>query len=172
MDSDGSDIGTSYEHMHINTNNTDHHPPTASPPTPPPADRTHTRTHTRTPSSSPKLTKPPPTHISHRDREPRTSNGHAHRRTSSGRSGHLPLANPAPAPDPEAPVDPSVGDATTSGLPNRYTRNPPTTPILLPEYRYCSRDEIVRPFRAHHCRACGTVCALTMQYDHPISYCF
>jgi hypothetical protein len=38
-----------------------------------------------------------------------------------------------------------------------YTRRPATTPILRPEYRYCGRDEIIKPYRAHHCRMCGTV---------------
>lgn len=37
------------------------------------------------------------------------------------------------------------------------TRKPPPRAVLLPENRYCSRDEIVKPYRAHHCRACGTV---------------
>jgi palmitoyltransferase len=36
-------------------------------------------------------------------------------------------------------------------------RQPPILPILRPEYRYCRRCELVRPPRAHHCRACGTV---------------
>lgn len=36
-------------------------------------------------------------------------------------------------------------------------RRPPTVPILLPEHRYCGLDEIVKPYRTHHCRTCGTV---------------
>lgn len=36
-------------------------------------------------------------------------------------------------------------------------RCPPATPILLPEFRYCSRCKIVKPHRTHHCRSCGTV---------------
>jgi len=36
-------------------------------------------------------------------------------------------------------------------------RRPPTTPSLLPAYRYCYSDKLVKPYRAHHCRACGTV---------------
>lgn len=36
-------------------------------------------------------------------------------------------------------------------------RNPPSTPSLLPAHRYCHTDKIVKPFRAHHCRVCGTV---------------
>ncbi|KAI6041765.1 DHHC palmitoyltransferase-domain-containing protein [Pisolithus marmoratus] len=46
---------------------------------------------------------------------------------------------------------------------NEISRRPPTTPILSPENRYCSRCKIVKPYRAHHCRACGT-CVL--RYDH------
>ncbi|KAK0469945.1 zf-DHHC-domain-containing protein [Desarmillaria tabescens] len=42
-------------------------------------------------------------------------------------------------------------------------RRPPTNPVLLPAYRYCTRDELVKPHRAHHCSACGT-CVL--KYDH------
>lgn len=42
-------------------------------------------------------------------------------------------------------------------------RKPPLTPVLLPQYRYCEKDELVKPYRAHHCRLCGT-CVL--KYDH------
>jgi palmitoyltransferase len=38
-----------------------------------------------------------------------------------------------------------------------FSRRPPTTPVLLPQYRYCYKDGHIKPFRAHHCRACGTV---------------
>ncbi|KAF7373749.1 Palmitoyltransferase [Mycena sanguinolenta] len=38
-----------------------------------------------------------------------------------------------------------------------------TTAPLLPPNRYCMRCEIVKPHRAHHCRACGK-CIL--KYDH------
>lgn len=41
----------------------------------------------------------------------------------------------------------------------RVTRRPPTTPVLAPEYRYCSRCLLLKPYRAHHCRVCGTVCS-------------
>ena len=41
--------------------------------------------------------------------------------------------------------------------PPAFSRHPPTHPVLAPEYRYCSRDGIVKPPRTHHCRACGTV---------------
>lgn len=43
------------------------------------------------------------------------------------------------------------------------TRRPPIIPVLLPEYRYCAKDEIIKPYRAHHCRICGT-CVL--KFDH------
>jgi palmitoyltransferase len=36
-------------------------------------------------------------------------------------------------------------------------RRPSTVPVLLPEHRYCGLDEIVKPYRTHHCRTCGTV---------------
>ncbi|EIW56472.1 zf-DHHC-domain-containing protein [Trametes versicolor FP-101664 SS1] len=48
-------------------------------------------------------------------------------------------------------------------IPARYTRKPPSTPIMLPEYRYCHKEGFLKPMRAHHCRACGT-CVL--KYDH------
>lgn len=41
--------------------------------------------------------------------------------------------------------------------PPMFSRRPTTTPVLLPEYRYCNKCQIVKPSRAHHCRACGTV---------------
>ncbi|KAF5381486.1 hypothetical protein D9757_008130 [Collybiopsis confluens] len=46
---------------------------------------------------------------------------------------------------------------------SHISRRPPTTPPLAPEYRYCSKDLFIKPYRAHHCRACGT-CVL--KYDH------
>ncbi|KAF8900441.1 DHHC palmitoyltransferase-domain-containing protein, partial [Gymnopilus junonius] len=42
-------------------------------------------------------------------------------------------------------------------------RKPSTAPVLDPVHRYCTLDGIVKPYRAHHCRACGT-CVL--KYDH------
>jgi palmitoyltransferase len=30
-------------------------------------------------------------------------------------------------------------------------------PVLDPAHRYCNRDGIMKPYRAHHCRNCGTV---------------
>ncbi|KAI8990374.1 DHHC palmitoyltransferase-domain-containing protein [Trametes punicea] len=57
---------------------------------------------------------------------------------------------------------PGTGGASEQ-KPMMFTRKPPTTPILLPEYRYCHTDGFLKPLRAHHCRACGT-CVL--KYDH------
>jgi palmitoyltransferase len=37
------------------------------------------------------------------------------------------------------------------------TRRPPTTAVLQPVHRYCNTDEILKPYRSHHCRVCGTV---------------
>lgn len=37
------------------------------------------------------------------------------------------------------------------------TRRPPMTPVLHPVHRYCPTDHIIKPYRAHHCRSCGTV---------------
>ncbi|KAJ7455017.1 zf-DHHC-domain-containing protein [Mycena galericulata] len=42
-------------------------------------------------------------------------------------------------------------------------RFPPTTAALLPPHRWCARCSIVKPYRAHHCRVCGT-CIL--KFDH------
>ncbi|KAH0833929.1 hypothetical protein J3R83DRAFT_11116 [Lanmaoa asiatica] len=67
-----------------------------------------------------------------------------------------------------APESPHIPDSATlpthanpyhsrSTLPPpKFSRSPTTTPVLLPEYRYCSRCQIVKPSRAHHCKACGT----------------
>ena len=41
--------------------------------------------------------------------------------------------------------------------PPLYSRRPPTAPVLDDEYRYCLRDELIKPYRTHHCRTCGTV---------------
>ncbi|KAJ3997730.1 zf-DHHC-domain-containing protein [Lentinula boryana] len=84
-------------------------------------------------------------------------------------------AFPRPDTIPEVPLP--VGDSTFTP-PEPHTkvyddlrraairnvvRRPPTTPVLAPEYRYCSRCLLLKPYRAHHCRACGT-CVL--KYDH------
>lgn len=36
-------------------------------------------------------------------------------------------------------------------------RRPSSLPVLHPAHRYCYHDQIVKPYRAHHCRNCGTV---------------
>ena len=36
-------------------------------------------------------------------------------------------------------------------------RKAPSTPVLSPVLRYCEVDRFIKPYRAHHCRACGTV---------------
>ncbi|OJA13191.1 hypothetical protein AZE42_05600 [Rhizopogon vesiculosus] len=72
----------------------------------------------------------------------------------------LHVTNPAPLP----PANPH---RTSLHPPPIFSRRPSTKPILLPEYRYCSKDKIVKPPRAHHCQACGT-CVL--KYDHHSPY--
>lgn len=52
--------------------------------------------------------------------------------------------------------------------PPAFTRRPTTTPVLLPEYRYCSRCQIVKPSRTHHCRSCGTVSVLSSSMCSPL----
>ena len=60
--------------------------------------------------------------------------------------------------------------------PPMFSRRPTTTPVLLPEYRYCSRCQIVKPSRTHHCRACGTVSyvyrPLRVRHSDPVSSVF
>ncbi|KAJ7750903.1 DHHC palmitoyltransferase-domain-containing protein [Mycena metata] len=51
----------------------------------------------------------------------------------------------------------------TSGKRVPRGRFPPTTAPLLPPHRWCKRCSIVKPYRAHHCRICGT-CIL--KFDH------
>ncbi|KAJ1308084.1 hypothetical protein OPQ81_002148 [Rhizoctonia solani] len=56
------------------------------------------------------------------------------------------------------------GEGTQNGKkPIHVNRNPPQTPVLAAEYRYCARDRLMKPMRTHHCRLCAT-CVL--QYDH------
>lgn len=59
--------------------------------------------------------------------------------------------------NPEAQAIPNEIGHPTEFQSIRDTRMPSNVPILLPEHRYCKRDGIVKPYRAHHCRACGTV---------------
>lgn len=87
------------------------------------------------------------------------------RRQEGGPATRIP-----PMADPEKNTLPSASEGTSQlqsqkppPVPIAYARGPPTTPILLPEHRYCQRDEFVKPYRAHHCRSCGT-CVL--RFDH------
>ncbi|KAI0651141.1 zf-DHHC-domain-containing protein [Trametes meyenii] len=69
-----------------------------------------------------------------------------------------------PPSEPEPPMQPQPLPGTgEEPKPMMFTRKPPSTPIMLPEYRYCHKDGFQKPMRAHHCRACGT-CVL--KYDH------
>lgn len=75
---------------------------------------------------------------------------------------------PSPASDrstsqSETTSSPSRAKSTHEQKPPGPERRPPSTPILLPAYRYCGREGFVKPLRAHHCRACGK-CVL--KYDH------
>jgi palmitoyltransferase len=38
------------------------------------------------------------------------------------------------------------------------TKGPKTTPILRPVHRYCRYEQIVKPYRTHHCSVCAKVC--------------
>jgi hypothetical protein len=40
---------------------------------------------------------------------------------------------------------------------DKWQRRPSDQPVLDPVYRYCARDRIIKPMRAHHCRICDTV---------------
>lgn len=69
---------------------------------------------------------------------------------------------PLPAPNEHPPNGETVNGMNAGGKEGHtpgyeYTRRPSITPVLLPEYRYCMRDEVIKPLRAHHCRLCGTV---------------
>jgi len=66
-------------------------------------------------------------------------------------------------------VEQGLGSTSRSQDMPLFSRRPPTTPVLLPQYRYCYKDGHIKPFRAHHCRACGTVrliITLTSQLSH------
>ncbi|KAJ7645337.1 DHHC palmitoyltransferase-domain-containing protein [Mycena rosella] len=87
------------------------------------------------------------------------ANGHA--------NGHAPLANGQltnvpPPPRRKSSARSRRDDGEAAPAPPRG-RFPPTTAALLPPHRWCSRCAIVKPYRAHHCRVCGT-CVL--KFDH------
>ncbi|KII83651.1 hypothetical protein PLICRDRAFT_47131 [Plicaturopsis crispa FD-325 SS-3] len=82
----------------------------------------------------------------------------------TGNDVHAGVLDTLPAPAPGPTTIPPLPVPNATGLPPPLmSRRPPTTPVLLPEYRYCPHCEIVKPYRTHHCRACGT-CVL--KYDH------
>ncbi|KAG9122964.1 palmitoyltransferase pfa5 [Ceratobasidium sp. 392] len=64
----------------------------------------------------------------------------------------------------ERPSDTAAAkDRRKKKRPTHVVRIPPQTPVLAEEYRYCRRDQLLKPMRTHHCRLCAT-CVL--QYDH------
>ncbi|KAI0062983.1 zf-DHHC-domain-containing protein [Artomyces pyxidatus] len=92
--------------------------------------------------------------------------------TSEGPDGvemHAQFPSPPPTPPlpqprsgAEKPPTPRPAQAPVA-VENRLTRQPPTLPMLRPEYRYCRRCQIVKPPRTHHCKSCGTC---VMKFDH------
>ncbi|KAI5831016.1 hypothetical protein K523DRAFT_301437 [Schizophyllum commune Tattone D] len=88
----------------------------------------------------------------------------------------IPLSLPSPT-EPSSMASPTLPPASAPlpGFPRskreakemeralHIARRPPPIPFLREEQRYCTRCRIVKPYRAHHCRACGT-CVL--RYDH------
>ena len=55
----------------------------------------------------------------------------------------------------DAQIENSAAQSAPVG--DLISRRPPTYPVLAPQYRYCRREEILKPPRAHHCRICGKV---------------
>ncbi|KAG1732653.1 DHHC palmitoyltransferase-domain-containing protein [Suillus paluster] len=87
---------------------------------------------------------------------------HHHQNTHVPGEAHITNvpANPETmcVPDPAAPSSHANSHESSSDPPEpMFPRRPSTTPVLLPEIRYCSKDRIIKPPRTHHCRACGTV---------------
>lgn len=77
-------------------------------------------------------------------------------------SGDTSTALESSPPHPQAgEAKETAADVTGGGEegkePVYVTRNPPQTPVLAEEYRYCVRDKLMKPMRAHHCRLCATV---------------
>ncbi|KAJ7061765.1 zf-DHHC-domain-containing protein [Mycena amicta] len=64
--------------------------------------------------------------------------------------------------DPQPPPSTAPTNGANSKRPPRGRMPPPSAP-LLPPNRWCSKCAIVKPYRAHHCRVCGT-CIL--KFDH------
>ncbi|PPQ65457.1 hypothetical protein CVT24_010788 [Panaeolus cyanescens] len=94
-------------------------------------------------------------------------------KTSSKKVKSSKLRNTPPPGASESPISPSAQtispkerkrlERETRLMNLNVVRRPPMLPYLLPAHRYCESDLIVKPYRAHHCRACGT-CVL--KYDH------
>jgi hypothetical protein len=89
-----------------------------------------------------------------------------------GHSGPRPSAGPRRLSKSQSGAPSKLPDNDTPGLDKHgmpiYTRRPNTTPVLKPEYRYCARDEHIKPYRTHHCRVCGTVSSNLFVYGIPI----
>ncbi|KAJ7704077.1 hypothetical protein B0H17DRAFT_40850 [Mycena rosella] len=91
------------------------------------------------------------------------ANGHA-----PFENGHAPLANgqltnAPPLPRRKSSARSRRDDGEAAPVPPRG-RFPPTTAALLPLHRWYSRCAIVKPYRAHHCRVCGTVRPLCLLF--------
>jgi hypothetical protein len=54
-----------------------------------------------------------------------------------------------------------VEKASGRGTKLPLKRNPPKVPVFQPYFRYCTRCEMLKPLRAHHCRHSGT-CVLKL----------
>lgn len=103
---------------------------------------------------------------------PPTSHQHArqgsisHTLTNEPQAGVLDTL-PAPAPLAPAGADLELGNSTkpdprNANVEQWLTRRPPEKPVLKPETRYCFTEGFTKPVRTHHCRACGTVCLMTL----------
>lgn len=140
----------------------------------------------RTPFDPPFTTFLPDEESTRQDETPVGHRHDAHALEMGPLSGHVPrvgaldnnsratdsTAPPPPQANSKAPNDRSLwkviffpcalccGSQTASRKKNGelpVRRRPSTTPVLHPAHRYCHRDRIVKPYRAHHCRSCGTV---------------
>ncbi|KAG8829697.1 hypothetical protein FRC17_006167, partial [Serendipita sp. 399] len=63
-------------------------------------------------------------------------------------------SNVAPSPAAELRPRPYLDDLPP--IRSKWSRKPSERPVLDAYYRYCSRDGIIKPMRAHHCRICNT----------------
>jgi len=69
----------------------------------------------------------------------------------------------------EDTASPSQLIAIKEQYPPGSERRPPSTPILAPAHRYCGREGLIKPLRAHHCKACGKVCTPTRKSPHTVT---